>query len=100
MSAYQRYYDSKRQPTNEASRNSAENYKELWSAEDVETLETLWDSTQLIPLAEMLGRTVEACRQKHYELNNPSAPRVKAVKAAQAVDKWSKGFTSLEEMGW
>lgn len=97
---YERYYEQVRAPRNEVSRNSATKHKELWSEPEVETLTTLWDPSELETLAEMLGRTVEACRQKFYELQQQGETRKAAVKAVKAVDKWSKGFTSLEDMGY
>lgn len=94
-----------RQELNDRSRNDAENYMERWSVEEVELLESEWTTKEddLEALASLLGRTVEACRQKHYDLNRRQQSPVVEKKAKEAlgkVDKWSKGFTSLEEMGF
>lgn len=90
-----------RKALNEKSRNVATKDRELWSANEVEWLESFWSTEEgeLEALAAVLGRTVEAVRQKHYELKK-HADRVTAEQSLQKVDKWTKGFTSLEEMGW
>lgn len=53
---------------NEASRQHAGHHSEPWSATELELLAE-WDGsseTDLADLAELLGRTIEACRQKFY----------------------------------
>lgn len=97
---YEEYYREVRQKRNDESRQGAEKFKEPWTAEDIETLVTLWDPAELETLAEMLGRTVEAVRQRYYETQNKPAPVVAAEAALVKVDKWARGFTSLEEMGY
>lgn len=89
-----------RKQRNEKSRNEAVANAERWSEAEVEVLEEMWtyNPTDLIALAALLGRTVEACRQKHYEL--AKQPERVAVEKLKTVDKWSKGFTSLEDMGY
>lgn len=54
---------------NDASRSTADHHQEPWSGEELETLTELWDGTEetLADLAEILGRTIEACRQRYYE---------------------------------
>lgn len=96
-----RYDYSERQQLNERSRNEAKHYMEPWSADEVELLESEWTTKEedLVALANLLGRTVEACRQKHYDLKKNRAT-VTAKTSLQAADKWTKGFTSLEDMGY
>lgn len=86
-----------RQQNNEKSRNSAENFREMWSPAEVEYLEANWstDWAQLTAIAEHLGRTIEGCRQKHYDLIT-SAARVTAKKTTRPF----KTYTSLAEMGY
>jgi hypothetical protein len=62
------YVGSERQTANEVSRNTAEHHREAWSQTELEVL-SLWDHTEetLADLAELLGRTIEACRQRYYE---------------------------------
>jgi hypothetical protein len=64
-----------RKAQNEASRNRAENFREEWTATEHEVV-LLWDGTEdtLTELAEMLGRTREACRQRFYELRSGKRP--------------------------
>lgn len=56
-----------RQRRNDESRNKAEAHKEPWSAEEAELLAE-WDGTEeeLATIAELCGRTIEACRQRFY----------------------------------
>lgn len=56
-----------RQAVNDKSRTGAEHHSEPWEGYEQELLME-WDGTegQLLDLAEMLGRTVEACRQRYY----------------------------------
>lgn len=58
----------KRLRRNAESKLHAEHDRELWSAEDLEWLAS-WDGTEgyLAELAELLGRTIEACREQFYQ---------------------------------
>lgn len=62
-------YWGERQQRNEESRAWAEHDREPWSAEEVEQLLGFWDGTEetLWEIAELLGRTIEACRQRYYD---------------------------------
>jgi hypothetical protein len=53
---------------NDRSRNTAKHHAEPWTAEEVDFLREFWDGTDstLAEIAEALGRTIEACRQKYY----------------------------------
>lgn len=94
------YAKGERKARNDLSRNEAKSYMEPWGAEEVEVLESLWSAktADLEALAALLGRTVEACRQKHYDL--AKQPHRVAQESLEKVDKWTKGFTSLEDMGF
>lgn len=52
---------------NDRSRNRAEHHKEPWSMTELELL-LQWDGShdELALTAELLGRTIEACRQQFY----------------------------------
>ena len=58
---------SKRHEANAQSKANAEHDGEEWTAEQVEWLQT-WDGSMayLLELAELLGRTIEACRERFY----------------------------------
>lgn len=89
-----------RKKTNEESRNAADAHRELWSADEVELLMGFFgEEEDLIELAEILGRTVEACRQKAYEVKR-NALKTVVTKKLRQVGKWSGGFTSLDDMGY
>lgn len=85
-------YEHRRQ-VNEQSRNEADNFRELWSSTEVELLEESWGKATLEDIAAALGRTVEACRQKHYDLR-------KTAEVVAPISQWSRGFTSLADMGY
>lgn len=89
-----------RQLANDASRNKAEHHNEIWEAWEIELLEEGWGEGTAVPeIAELLGRTIEACRQKHYELGQTKirTQRTKHAKSARN-SQWDKGWTSLEDM--
>jgi len=88
-----------RKSVNEKSKAAADHDKELWSADETELLMEGEGEEDLIALAELLGRTVEACRQKRYEVKRSALKQV-AEKKVQRLDRWSWGFTSLDEMGY
>lgn len=100
MTSRKPYAEGERKERNDRSRNEAKSYMEPWSADEVELLESEWTTKieDLTALASLLGRTVEACRQKHYDLGKQ--PERVAEKKLETVSKWTKGFTSLEEMGY
>jgi hypothetical protein len=90
---------TKRKQVNEQSRNEATKDGELWNEHEVEILLQFWGEADLTDIAATLGRTVEACRQKHFDLSK-RPERVVAEKATQETNTWSKGFTSLADMGF
>lgn len=62
-----RDYEARRE-VNDESRNRAEHHGEPWTGYEIDLL-MQWDGSEseLLDLSEMLGRTVEACRQRFYE---------------------------------
>lgn len=69
-----------RQRANDASRNQADHHTEPWADAELEVLR-MWNGhadSELDALAEVLGRTREACRQKFYlDRKEPSNGRPK-----------------------
>jgi hypothetical protein len=92
-------YES-RHEANEKSRETAEAHREIWEGHELELLEEGWadDESTLPEIAELLGRTIEACRQKHYDIRRRTGQvkRAKSTKNSQ----WDRGWTSLEDMGY
>ena len=66
-----------RKAVNEASRNRAKHHAEPWLGYEDELL-LAWDGSEdeLIDLSEMLGRTIEACRQRFYVVRRNPGRRV------------------------
>ena len=93
-------YDARR-AQNEDSKVIAEHHVEIWEAHEIELLEEGWGETTVPEIAALLGRTIEACRQKHYELQvaRDRQQRTKHAKA-QRNSQWDKGWSSLEDMGF
>lgn len=89
----------KRRARNDKSRTSADKDGEIWSADEVEYLLAFFDPDDLEDLAASLGRTVEATRQKFYDLRR-SEKKTVAEKKVRELGKWSGGFTSLDDMGY
>lgn len=90
----------KRKEANHASRNEAGANGELWSEDEVEILMQFWGEAPIADIAATLGRTIEACNQKHFLITKAAETRQKAQKAVKQASAWTKGFTSLEEMGY
>ena len=88
-----------RKTVNDASRNTADKDRELWSDHEVEILVNFWGEAAVEDIALTLGRTVEACRQKHWELTKKIERKAVQEKVAR-LTPWDKGFTSLDDMGY
>lgn len=54
---------------NSASKRHAEHDGEPWSQDELDQLFGFWDGTEdtLTEIAELLGRTIEACRERYYK---------------------------------
>lgn len=61
-------YQARREARNVASKQGAEHDKELWDVSEDQQLLEYWDEFPAEEVAEMLGRTIEACRQRRYTL--------------------------------
>jgi hypothetical protein len=61
---------AERQARNEESKSWAEHDREPWSADEYEQLTEYWDGSEetLTEIARLLGRTIEACRERYYKL--------------------------------
>lgn len=64
-----RYEDSRRRKLNDESKTHAENDRQIWGADEIAVLMD-WDRSddELDALAELLGRTREACRERYYQV--------------------------------
>lgn len=93
-----KYRERKR--ANEASLGTADHYRENWDDAEISLLEGCWGDVPIEEIAIALGRTIEACRQAHYAIGQAMVKRARAIekKAAQRVDLWTRGFTSLDDM--
>lgn len=78
---------------NEASRNKAKHHREPWEEYELEFLVVLWDGTEqtLTEIAEELGRTIEACRQRWYE-NKWGEPIHRPAPAPLHESGWLVGY--------
>ena len=89
-----------RRVLNDQSRNAADKHREFWEQSEIDLLEENWDTAPLADIAAVLERTVEACRQKHYDLKHLRQITEKVKEEIAKVNTWSGGFTSLAEMGY
>lgn len=76
---------------NDASRNKASHHTEPWTTEELEQLHGFWDGTNetLAEIAELLGRTIEACRQMYYTDKREGHVRVETT---VVVKGWLVGY--------
>lgn len=91
---------SERLERNRDSRNRAEHFREPWSELEDEVL-ALWQGgeSDLAELGEMLGRTIEACRERFYK--NRRADQV--TYTARVTRQTTAGRRAVSEMsyrGW
>lgn len=95
-----KYYEVRRE-VNDMSRTAAEQHREVWEDHEEDLLEECWSEATLAEIAETLGRTVEACRQRHYEIGQRQiyTGRTKRAKVVNN-SSWDRGWTSLEDMGY
>lgn len=90
-----------RRELNDISRAYAEHHAEIWEQFEVDLLEECWSEDTIEEIAETLGRTIEACRQKHYSLGLAKTRQTRTKQAKSATNsKWDRGWTSLEDMGY
>ena len=73
-----------------------------WTAEELEWLQS-WDGTEayLEELAELLGRTIEACRQK-YHTSRRIGFRVTSTRTTTTTTRTTeyRGWTEADGDGW
>ena len=95
-------YDARR-TANEQSKTAAEHHGEIWEQHELELLEEAWedDESTLPEVAELLGRTIEACREKHYTIRRGAIKSYRTKQAKSTKNsQWDRGWTSLEDMGF
>lgn len=51
---------------NDESRHRADHHAEQWTKEEDDFLQAFWRDADEAEVAEILGRTIEACRQRFY----------------------------------
>lgn len=71
---------------------TVDNHRTRWTAEEVDSLMTLWDPSAVRELAELLGRTEDAVRQRHYE--ELWGTSVKPASAKELVEGRREGSSS------
>lgn len=82
-----------RQAFNEESRTRAGHHRQPWTANELEFLREMWDGSEetLHDISEILGRTVEACRQRYYY---PEGEPVRPLCTRVSAPVWTIGFCS------
>lgn len=85
---------AERQAANEESKAWAEHDREPWSSEEQEQLVEYWDGSEetLVEIARLLGRTIEACRERYYKTLK-SEGQNKVTRSVKIVTRgWLVGF--------
>lgn len=93
---------TERLAVNAVSKAHAEHDGEEWTAEQLEWLQS-WDGTEeyLRELAELLGRTIEACRERYYvrrRTGDWSITTTKTIRTQTTVTY--RGWTEDQGDGW
>ncbi len=85
--------DSTRLQRNLESKAWAEHDGEPWSGDELDVL-MLWQGgeDELATLSELLGRTIEACRQRFYEARRGHIRVRTTVTVTETVTGWLVGF--------
>ena len=85
---------------NEASRQTAGRYQDAWNDDDLAFLRANFGVMGKEELAQALGRTVEACRQRFY-IGTEAAPSVRVpAKQTPGQRAWAQGVTSFSPDYW
>lgn len=85
---------------NEASRDTAGRYQDAWNDDDIAFLRENFGTMDKVALAQHLGRTVEACRQRFYT-KAETAPSIRVpAKQTPGQRAWAQGVTSFGEDCW
>jgi len=86
---------------NAASKAQAINDGQEWSAEELEWLYS-WDgsASYLEELAELLGRTIEACREKFYKSRRTGVTVTRTVTTTRTTTTVYRGWTEADGDGW
>lgn len=86
---------------NAESKAQAEHDREPWSSEELEWLAT-WDGTEgyLRELAELLGRTIEACRERFYKCRRAGTWTESTTTTTTTTTTTYRGWTEADGDGW
>lgn len=86
---------------NAASKAQAINDGMEWSSEELEWLYS-WDGTPayLEELAELLGRTIEACREKFYKSRRTGVTVTRTTTTTHTTTTTYRGWTEADGDGW
>lgn len=94
---------AERAARNDESRNKAENHSEAWTVDEYEFLRTQWvdkSEEELATIAEILGRTIEACRQKYYNTGSKVTMRVRTRTVTTTTETYLGLHDDKEDVWW
>lgn len=93
--------NKKRLAKNAESKARAEQDGQPWGSEELELL-ALWDGTEkeLADLAEILGRTIEACREKFYKSRRTGFTVTTTETRTHTTTTTYRGWTEADGDGW
>jgi hypothetical protein len=89
-----------RKQRNAESKAAAEHDREPWGSEDLEYLRS-WDGSEryLAELAELLGRTIEACREQFYQRRRRGWSLTEITTTTTTTTTY-RGWTEADGDGW
>lgn len=86
---------------NDKSRNRAERFGEEWDVQDDEFLQAFWKDEDEEEVAEALGRTIEACRQRFYIVRRGEVQPGQPVGRSNAgVPRYIGAFDDPDDQWW
>lgn len=79
---------------NAESKQNATHDREPWSQDELDQLFGYWDGTEdtLAEIAELLGRTIEACRERYYKARKGGIRTREITVTAKIVTGWLVGY--------
>lgn len=92
--------NSNRLRRNAESKAHAVNDGQPWASEELDWLES-WDGTEpyLAELAELLGRTIEACREKFYKVRRHGRGEITVTRTTTTTVRTTRTTTTTYR-GW
>lgn len=81
---------------NRDSLKDADKHREVWTDDEVTFLFELWKAEPIEDIAAVLGRTIEACREKYYKVSRDGL----SIAAPRSKTSPYRGWMMTDGDGW